>query len=335
MHAEEELGPLMDLAGPQPPGEPLLRRRRLSARPLRCSLPGLGGARLSRARVGAAGRAGRREARRLHGPTAGVVDGEGRGELGAVDERHRGRGIGRALHVAMFRVLVERGSLVHRGILSARNRPIVRLHERLGFTLDRPRGLAPQVVPGMSAHRLRTRIPFNRPSPAGNELDYVAEAIESGHLSGDGPMARRCQEAVERGARGRNRVPDAVRHACSGDGRAAPGHTAGRRGGLPLVHPSIDRQRLRDARSTSALLRHPPGHPQPRRARRWRSASASGPPRSSARTTPGSPASSTSCSRSASGAGSELVEDNAHGLFGSYRGPPARVGRPLRRSQLP
>lgn len=68
---------------------------------------------------------------------SGVVDGEGRGELGAVDERHRGRGIGRALHVAMFHVLIERGSLVHRGILSARNRPIVRLHERLDFTLDR------------------------------------------------------------------------------------------------------------------------------------------------------------------------------------------------------
>ena len=48
----------------------------------------------------------------------------------------------------------------------------------------------------MSAHRLRTRIPFNRPSLAGDELDYVAEAIESGRLSGDGPMARRCEELL-------------------------------------------------------------------------------------------------------------------------------------------
>ena len=64
---------------------------------------------------------------------SGVVGGEGRGELGAVDERHRGRGIGRALHVAMFGVLVERGSTRHRGILSAGNRPIVRLHEHLGL----------------------------------------------------------------------------------------------------------------------------------------------------------------------------------------------------------
>ena len=68
---------------------------------------------------------------------SGVVDGEGRGELAAVDERHRGQGIGRALHVAMFHVLVKRGSMVHRGILSAHNRPIVRLHERLGFTMDK------------------------------------------------------------------------------------------------------------------------------------------------------------------------------------------------------
>jgi ribosomal protein S18 acetylase RimI-like enzyme len=67
---------------------------------------------------------------------SGVVDGEGHGELGAVDARYRGQGIGRALHVAMFHVLMERGSRTHRGILSAANRPIVRLHERLGFSLD-------------------------------------------------------------------------------------------------------------------------------------------------------------------------------------------------------
>jgi dTDP-4-amino-4,6-dideoxygalactose transaminase len=35
------------------------------------------------------------------------------------------------------------------------------------------------------------RIPFNRPSPAGRELEYLAEAISSGHLSGDGPFTRR------------------------------------------------------------------------------------------------------------------------------------------------
>src|SRR5262249_3005841 len=67
---------------------------------------------------------------------ARVVDGEGRGELGAVHERYRGLGIGRALHVAMFHRLMRRGSIVHRGILSGRNPPILRLHDRLGFRRD-------------------------------------------------------------------------------------------------------------------------------------------------------------------------------------------------------
>jgi dTDP-4-amino-4,6-dideoxygalactose transaminase len=48
----------------------------------------------------------------------------------------------------------------------------------------------------MSAHRLRTRIPFNRPTLAGGELEYVTEAIESSQLSGDGPMARHCEELL-------------------------------------------------------------------------------------------------------------------------------------------
>jgi dTDP-4-amino-4,6-dideoxygalactose transaminase len=41
------------------------------------------------------------------------------------------------------------------------------------------------------------RIPFNRPSTVGNELRYVAEAIESGHISGAGAFTRRCHELLE------------------------------------------------------------------------------------------------------------------------------------------
>jgi dTDP-4-amino-4,6-dideoxygalactose transaminase len=40
-------------------------------------------------------------------------------------------------------------------------------------------------------------IPFNRPSPAGQELIYMAEAVASGHIAGDGPFTRKCRELLE------------------------------------------------------------------------------------------------------------------------------------------
>jgi dTDP-4-amino-4,6-dideoxygalactose transaminase len=41
-------------------------------------------------------------------------------------------------------------------------------------------------------------IPFNRPSLRGDELKYLAEAIRVGHISGDGPFTLRCQDFLER-----------------------------------------------------------------------------------------------------------------------------------------
>jgi dTDP-4-amino-4,6-dideoxygalactose transaminase len=40
-------------------------------------------------------------------------------------------------------------------------------------------------------------IPFNRASLAGNELAYIHEAVQKGHISGDGPFTRRCQELLK------------------------------------------------------------------------------------------------------------------------------------------
>jgi dTDP-4-amino-4,6-dideoxygalactose transaminase len=42
------------------------------------------------------------------------------------------------------------------------------------------------------------RIPFNRPSTAGHELEYVVDAIRIGHASGDGAYTQRCQSLLER-----------------------------------------------------------------------------------------------------------------------------------------
>lgn len=42
-------------------------------------------------------------------------------------------------------------------------------------------------------------IPFNRPFLAGRELEYLAEAAHNGRLSGDGPFTKRCHELLESG----------------------------------------------------------------------------------------------------------------------------------------
>lgn len=41
------------------------------------------------------------------------------------------------------------------------------------------------------------RIPFNRPSAVGDELRYMADALKASHISGDGAYTRRCQTLLE------------------------------------------------------------------------------------------------------------------------------------------
>ncbi len=43
------------------------------------------------------------------------------------------------------------------------------------------------------------RIPFNKPTLVGHELDYIAQAIGAGHISGDGAFTRRCAALLEQG----------------------------------------------------------------------------------------------------------------------------------------
>lgn len=42
------------------------------------------------------------------------------------------------------------------------------------------------------------RVDFNRPVAAGNEFEYMRQAIENRHLSGDGPFSKKCHELLER-----------------------------------------------------------------------------------------------------------------------------------------
>lgn len=43
---------------------------------------------------------------------------------------------------------------------------------------------------------LEPRIPFNRPSIAGNEIEYVRDAVARGHISGDGVYTRECERIL-------------------------------------------------------------------------------------------------------------------------------------------
>jgi len=57
------------------------------------------------------------------------------------------------------------------------------------------------------------KIPFNKPSAVGKEQQYIAEAMASGHLGGDGPFARRCQQLLEQ----RYSIPNVLlTHSCTG-----------------------------------------------------------------------------------------------------------------------
>lgn len=40
-------------------------------------------------------------------------------------------------------------------------------------------------------------IPFNRPSVVGNEIELVAQAVQEGHISGDGPFSKKCHRLLE------------------------------------------------------------------------------------------------------------------------------------------
>ena len=56
------------------------------------------------------------------------------------------------------------------------------------------------------------RIPFNRPTLAGREYEYIKTAVDSGQLSGNGPFTKRCHEWLEK-ATGSGRA--LLTHSCT------------------------------------------------------------------------------------------------------------------------
>ena len=50
---------------------------------------------------------------------------------------------------------------------------------------------------------MKYEIPFNRPFMVGKELEYIRQAVEQGHLAGDGPFTKKCHQWMERAFKAR------------------------------------------------------------------------------------------------------------------------------------
>jgi dTDP-4-amino-4,6-dideoxygalactose transaminase len=164
-------------------------------------------------------------------------------------------------------------------------------------------------------------IPFNKPAVTGCELTYVARALETNHISGDGSFTRRCHDLLAQLTGGRRvLLTTSCTHALEiaallldiqpGDEVIVPSfafvsvaNAFVLRGARPIfvdVRPdtfNIDESRIADAitpRTRAIILLHYGG---------------------------------VACAMDQIGAvadrqGLAIVEDNAHGLFGAYRGRP-------------
>lgn len=162
-------------------------------------------------------------------------------------------------------------------------------------------------------------IPFNRPSLVGNELEYVRDAIERGHISGDGAYTRKCEAILSQLLGGaRVLLTTSCTHALEmaallldiqpGDEVLVPSFTFvstanafALRGARPVfvdIRPdtlNLD-ERLLSAKITSRTRAIVPVHYA------------------------GTAAEMDTIVDIAAEAGLAVVEDNAHGLFGEYRG---------------
>lgn len=165
------------------------------------------------------------------------------------------------------------------------------------------------------------RIPFNKPCLAGGELRYIAQAVERGHLSGDGAFTQKCAELLE-AAIGGHRVllVSSCTHALE-----MCALLLGFRAGDEVIVPSFafvttaNAFAIRGARPVFADVRSDTLNLDETRI--------------AGRITPRTKAivalhyAGVGCEmdeivRIAEARGIALVEDNAHGLFGSYKDKP-------------
>ena len=136
------------------------------------------------------------------------VSPDGTGNIGliAVDSRWRRARLGTALVASALGYFRAEGMRAATVVTQGRNIASQRLYQRCGFATQSIQLWYHRWAPaGQEGPRDMTyRIPFNKPSLTGKELNYVADAVIEGHSAGDGDYTRRCHEFLERalGARG-------------------------------------------------------------------------------------------------------------------------------------
>lgn len=165
---------------------------------------------------------------------------------------------------------------------------------------------------------MRDYIPFNVPASTGRETDYMARAIAAGHISGDGAFTKRCHEQLERLTGARALLTTSCTHALElaalllrlgpGDEVICPPFTfvstvnaVVLRGARPVfVDIRADTLNLDETRLAAAITSRTKAIIVVHYA--------------------GVGCEMDAIVRTAAEHGLAIVEDNAHGLFGQYRG---------------
>ena len=126
---------------------------------------------------------------------------EGRIGLLGVSEQARGKNLGKSLVGKALEWLSAQGVTKISVVTQGRNIVAQRLYQRCGFLTESfqfwfHKWYGSPGSPQVSGRGYR--IPFNRTRFEGDELRYIGRAIADGQISGDGPFVKQCEEFLEK-----------------------------------------------------------------------------------------------------------------------------------------